>query len=537
MVTTAEALVAALKAWRVKRVFGVPGGSVLAVIEALSQEGIEFVLVKHENNGALMASAHAQLTGRPGVCLATGGPGTVNLLNGLTHAYMDRVPLLAITGQFPESTVPLITHQRLDQRQLLAPVVKWSARVDGENVDGVIDKALRIAVSDRPGPVHLDIAGNVAMSTVKGTFSHRPLQSSGGPPDPEACARARELLQQAKRPVIVAGLGALWDRAHDALLELVEGLRCPVMVTPKAKGVIPADHPQFAGVVGLGMEVDDLLLEVLRQGDLILAVGYDPVEVVGSWYRPWSVPTIHIDTLPNIDGFYGAEVELVGGIRACLTALRPTIRPAAEDWQGRAEILRRELRKHFAASIAACPQGVSPYQLMLALSQALPRETLVTCDVGAHKILACQVWPTFAPGAFLVSNGLSTMGFSLPAAIAARLHDPERPLLCLSGDGGLGMVLGELETAARLGLGFPIILFVDGSLSLIKVKQEERGYAAVGVDFSTPDWAGIATSFGARGVKTDSIETCLEETLVAIKERRLTLIEVTIDPSEYRQQM
>ncbi|NLN16910.1 MAG: thiamine pyrophosphate-binding protein [Firmicutes bacterium] len=537
MATTAEALAAALKAWGVERVFGVPGGTVLPVIEALGQEGIEFVLVKHENNGALMASAHAQLTGRPGVCLATGGPGTVNFINGLAHAHMDRAPVLAITGQFSESTVPLITHQRLDQRELLAPVVKWSARVDGENVQGVVDKALRIAASDRPGPVHLDIAGDAAGKAAKGGFRYGPVKSPAGPADRGECQRALELLQGAKRPVILAGLGVLWERAHDVLLEVVEKLQCPVMVTPKAKGVIPADHPQFAGVLGLGMAADSLLLEVLRQGDLIVTVGYDPVEVVGSWYRPWSVPTIHIDSLPNIEGFYQAEVELVGSIPASLQALLPEIAPSPEDWQGRAAILRRELREHFGESIPAALRGASPYQLIQALSQALPRETLVTCDVGAHKILACQVWPTFAPGAFLVSNGLSTMGFSLPAAIAARLHDPERPLLCLTGDGGLGMVLGELETAARLGLGFPIILFVDGSLSLIKVKQEEKGYPTVGVDFSTPDWAGIAKSFGARGVKTDSIDTCLKETLAAMEEGRLTLIAVEIDPREYRRQM
>lgn len=541
MVTTAQALAQTLKAWGVKRVFGVPGGSVLTVLEALNQEGIEFVLVKHENNGALMASAHAQLTGSPGVCLATGGPGTINLINGLTHAYLDRAPLLVITGQFSESTIPLITHQRLDQRQLLAPVVKWSAQVDGKNVHGVIEKALRIAVSQRPGPVHVDLAGDVAASPVKGTFSHGKysVQSPGGPADPAECQRASELLQKSKRPVILAGLGVLWDKAHDALLELVDKLKCPVMVTPKAKGVIPADHPQFAGVFGLGMAVDDLLLDVLRQGDLIVTVGYEPVEVVGSWYRPWpeGAPVIHIDGLPNIDGFYRAEAELVGNIGSSLKALLPKIHPSSGDWQGRAGLLRRELRQRFEESIPSSPTGVSPYELILALGQALPRETLVTCDVGAHKILSSQVWPTFEPGAFLVSNGLSTMGFSLPAAIAAKLHDPQRPLVCLTGDGGLGMVLGEMETAVRLGLGFPIILFVDGSLSLIKVKQEEKEYAPLGVDFGTPDWAGIASSFGARGVKADSIETCLKETLDAIDGQRLTLIEVKIDPGEYRKQM
>ncbi|MGI6037835.1 MAG: thiamine pyrophosphate-binding protein [Limnochordia bacterium] len=525
--TVAQIIAKTLAAWQITHVFGLPGGSNLGLVEALRQEGITFVLTKHENSAALMASTYARLTGSVGVCLATGGPGAINMINGVAHSLQDREPILILTGQFPEDTLPLIPHQRLDHGQFFRPVTKWSTTCTSANVGRVVEKALKIALSQRPGPVHIDLPANISKMEASGI--PQPWEVPLWAPTQEALEGARRLLKEGKKPLVLAGLNVLG--ARDAFLAFVEKLGAPVLLTPKAKGLLPADHPCLAGIAGLGMAVDKFLLPLFQEADLLITIGYDPIEVVPSWYRIGEVPVLHIDGVANVDGFYTEGTEVIGSIEITLESLLPELEE--RSWGSRVEELKDEVAKQLQGAVPKDLQGVSPSGFLRALGEAIPANTIVTCDTGAHKMLSCQYLP-LRGGKFLVSNGISTMGYSLPAAIAAR-HLCDDPILCLTGDGGLGMVLGELETAARAPKGFPIVVFCDSSLSLIKIKQHQGDYHPTGVDFGSIDWQAAAQMVGARGLMTDDLEEACQAVVESMESGELTVIGLQIDPREYYQ--
>jgi acetolactate synthase-1/2/3 large subunit len=308
------------------------------------------------------------------------------------------------------------------------------------------------------------------------------------------------LLARSSRPAIIAGIGALRSQAQDAVTELAHRWHAPVAVTPKGKGLIPEDDPLFAGVIE--MAGNDIVIGFLQRSDLILAAGLDVVEMDKPWLL--SAPVIHLDTVPNEEGYYPTEVELCGNVRILLKQIGERVSRKGV-WTDEELIQHRANLRDYV-----CPSSprLQPYQVVETFREAMGREAMATCDVGANKFLVGQVWKTYRAGTFMMSNGLSSMGYSLPTAATMKLLNPQRQVVAFVGDGGLAMYLGELETLTRLSVGLLIVVLVDNSLELIRRSQERRGYAEIGTTFTNPDFGLLARSFGLAYYHVASVDEC-----------------------------
>ncbi|HSW23720.1 MAG TPA: thiamine pyrophosphate-binding protein [Burkholderiaceae bacterium] len=531
---TSEVIIQYLARAGIGHLFGYPGDPTVEFLEAARRAEMQFVLGTREGTAGLMAEAYGQLTGRPGVCVSTLGPGSTNLVNAVGSAWLDRVPMIAISGQIETKREPTFTHQVIDHQTLFKPIAKWAAAVQPHTVGAIMRRALRTAMAERPGPVHLTTAADVVGATASDAAIVLP---------PLAALRSTQMfavsgvqadpvrrLQAARRPMILAGHSAVWSGAGAALQRLAETLSCPLVVAPMAKGIVPETHALYAGT--LDMACNGYVWDFLRGADLLLAIGFDAVELI----KPWSlaVPTIHIDTVPNTDQVFGAEIEIVGDIAAILHAIADAA-PSGARWT-HAEIAahRARLRELYGAGRVA--GRLNPSDVVDVVRAAMPADTIVSTDVGSHKLLVGQGWTTHSPRGLLMSNGLSSMGFSLPAAMTAKLLHPERPVVCFTGDGGLAMVQGELRTAATLKLAPLVVVFCDNSLNRIELKQAARHYPSWGTRIDATDIALLAQSMGCDGINVDSTRA-LEAALAAPRSTdRPLVIGATIDPAQYAAQ-
>jgi acetolactate synthase I/II/III large subunit len=538
-VSTASLLAGYVRAAGVRHVFGYPGESVIDFMEASRQHGLELVSAVREATAGFMAEAAAMVTGRPGVCLSTLGPGSTAVLNGVASATLDRVPVLAISGQIESSREQVFTHQVVDHGRMFAPVTKLALRLDpaaASSADAVARKALRTAVAERPGAVHLTVTADAWPAPAgdhEDVIAAPPLAAAAGTIDVHADSDPLRELRAARRPVILAGAAAVRCAAGPELARLAERAGIPVVVSPMAKGVLAEDHPYFAGV--LDMAGHRVLWDLLAGADLILAAGFDPVELIS----PWSVrtPVLHADTTPNTDQVYASRCELVGHVAAILGWI-------AAQWSGEPRWAEGDVAAHRARLRAAWQAGradgrLNPSDVVTIAREAAPPETIMTTDVGSHKIMACQAWQARLPRSVLVTNGLSAMGFGVPAAIAARLTRPDRPVIALVGDGGFAMTATELRIAAELGLPVTVVVFADGSLNRIELRQQLMGYPAAGTRMGATDLPALAEAMGCDGVRVDT-PAALDKALADLGERssgtRPLVVEARIDPAQYQAQ-
>jgi acetolactate synthase-1/2/3 large subunit len=516
----------------VRYVFGHPGGEVVDLIEGFRQAGLEFVLTRHETAGAFMAEAMASASGIPGVCVATLGPGATNLVTGVAQAHLDRAPLIAFTGQLPADRYEITTHQKLDLRSLFAPITKWQARLTPWNAADVIDRALREALRPRRGPVYIEVPSDVPRQPPSGAHSAPPSIFARGAPDLSAAvdrvaaARAAQLLCDSQRPVILVGMDANDDGTVGPLRFLAEEWRIPVMISPKAKGVFREDHPLFLGTIE--MLGTTRLYEYIDDADLVLMIGFDPVEFDRDWAA--SAPIIHIGPLPNDDRYYDTAAEIVGPVREGIDVLR-SVAGTATPKRSVDEI--RAFRDSFRAFVAPKRDRLTSQQVLAALRESLPEDALVTCDVGYNKAVTGQCMPMFAPKTFFMSNGLSSMGYGLAAALGLKLLHRDRRVACVLGDGGFAMVMAELETAVREKLGVTVVVLADDALSQIKAGQERKGYPVTGTTFGGLDYVAIAQGFGITGHDVRTVEEC-RAALHAPPSSAPTLIAAHVDPSAYQ---
>jgi acetolactate synthase-1/2/3 large subunit len=464
--------------------------------------------------------------------MSTLGPGSSNLVNAVANAYLDRVPMLALSGQIERKRAQTFTHQVLDHNRLFSPVSKWATEVAPDTVGGVMRRALRTAVAERPGPVHITTHADVVGAPAKDEPVALPpmkalragIQAFGGEAD------VVKRLRKAKRPAILAGIAAQRADAHHALARLASAAGIPVVVAPMAKGVLAEDHDYYAGT--LDMACNALMWDFLKGCDLILAAGFDAVELI----KPWSLsqPVIHVDAVPNSDQIYGADTELLGDIAAILDAI-------AVAWKGGAKWKPAEVKRHRdklrAAYYAGRVKGkLNPTDVIDAVRAALPKNAIATSDVGSHKLLVGQGWSAHEPRSVLMSNGLSSMGYSLPAAIVAQLLNPGRPVVCFVGDGGLAMVQGELRLAASLGLPLLVVVFCDNSLNRIEIKQANRKYPSWGTLIEPTDIARLAQSMACEGAAVERAPA-LERLLAQKRPKgRPLVIGAHIDPAQYTRQ-
>lgn len=518
----------------IEHIFGYPGDPSVELIEAARRNGIEFVLGRREGTAGLMAAAYGQLTGKPGVCLSTLGPGSSNLVNAVASAMLDRVPMIALSGQIDGKREHTFTHQVIDHGAVFGSVSKWVAPIRPDTVATVMRRAFRTAVADRPGPVHITTGADVVgAEATDAEIRLPPMTREGGGFEvysTDGNANPAALLRDARKPVIVAGIGAVRAGAGAALTNLAESAGCPVVVAPMAKGIIAEDNPYYAGT--LDMACNQFVWDFLSRADLIVAAGFDAVELI----KPWtpSAPVIHVDNTANTDQIYQADIEMVGDVGAALSALRD----GAGEGGKWAEVA---IAAHMSALkdlyyAGKTPGRLNPTDVVDVTRAVMPRDTLVTTDVGSHKLLVGQGWTAYTPRSVLMSNGLSSMGFSLPAAMTAKLIMPERDVVCFTGDGGLAMVQSELGLAASLKLGMTIVVFCDNSLNRIELKQMARQYPSSGTVIESTDMVKLAESMSCDGIAVDNIADLEKALSAGPAPDRPLVIGATIDPAQYAAQ-
>jgi acetolactate synthase-1/2/3 large subunit len=531
--TVVEALARSLRARGVRRMFGIPGGeSSLDLIEAARRAGIGFVLARHESAAGIMAAASAEVEGRLGVVIATRGPGTANAANGMAQAALDRNPVALVTDGFSAAALDYVTHQWFDQRALLAPLAKGHALLEGSAAPADIERLLVLALAPRRGPVHLELTGAAARTEVAMSPAPRKADKRPAAPDRAALERARALLATARRPLLIAGLEAAEPGVAAPLRRLLRALRCPALLTYKAKGVVADADPRLVGLFTGGAAERG----VVGAADLIVTVGLDPVELIP---QPWgyAAPVLELSLARHPVRYVDAAAALFGDLAASLNGLAPSARRGA--WP-RAEIatLRASMRARLA--YRGTGGGLSPQAVVeeaARVAAALPGWPRATVDAGAHMFCATAFWPCRAPRDLLISNGLATMGFALPAAIASALADPRRTTLAFTGDGGLAMCLGELVTAVETGARVVIVVFNDAALSLIDIKQQQRRLAVAGVRGRRVDFALAMRAAGGWGVRVRSVAAYRRALEQAFAQSGPALIDVAVDPSGYLPQM
>lgn len=514
MTTTAPAYAIAtgLAAGGVRYLFGMPGGNSLDVIGACEAAGIRFVLAHTETGAAIMATAYAELTGTVGACVMTRGPGAASAVNGAAQAQQDRQPLLLFCDTVDEASSARIAHQNIDQRAMFAPVTKWSTTLGAAASEEVVRDAIRTATTPPRGSVHID-------------FDPR-YDGRHAPPRPPAeygsMAEVAGVLEGARRPVIVAGVGA---RTHSAAIRrLVDGSAIPVLMTYKAKGIVPDSGPNAAGTF-TGARADGAVLD---EADLILTLGLDSIELVPNTWS-YRAPVVALTDAPDRYRYLVADITVVGPLAALLQQL-PNLN---DSWPVDFAAQRRDVIDRALLEGRATRPGIAPWDIVRIVRAAAAPNSVATVDAGAHMLVAMPLWKTEEPGQVLISSGLATMGYSLPAAVGAALATPDARVYCFVGDGGLSMSLGELETVARLRLPITVIVFNDNTLALIKAKQEPRGHGGpAAVQYSRTDFATVAAGMNIRGT-TVNVEAELRAAL-ASEDAGPQLIDVRVDADTYR---
>jgi acetolactate synthase I/II/III large subunit len=494
-------------------VFGFPGGGPnLEVVGAVGDAGLRFVLAHGETTACMMAATYGLLVGRPALAIATRGPGAACAVNGAAQATLDRFPLLIVTDCVPSEQHHHFAHQRFDQQQLFAAVTKWSGRLATPHAVETVSAALDVAGARPAGAVHLDYDPTGQAMVV-------PAPSVPARSTDDVIGQAADLIRTAAKPVVIVGLEA--HASPHAVLAAVERLGCPALTTYQAIGVIPEGHPQLAGLFTSGAIEAPLLFEA----DLILTIGFDQVEPMPTAWR-YDVPVVAISEVPACATLAPLTIEVIGSLALMLDHVVTT---SCTGWVS--DSGARALADVRAALAGTSRGNFGPLELAAAVAAATPSHATATVDAGAHFLAIMPFWPATGPLQLLISNGLATMGFALPAAIAAALARPGRPVVCMVGDGGLAMTLAELETLARLQLPVTVVVFDDAALSLIEVKQKAGQGGSAAVRFAPVDYAQVAVAMGLdAAVVTTSAEIA---TLLADGWDRPRLIDARIDPSSY----
>ena len=503
MSNTAEIIGKRLYQAGCRRAFGIPGGEVLDLMEGLKNAGIEFFLTKHENSAGFMAEGGYHVDGAPAVLLATLGPGVANAVNVVTNALQERVPMIFLTGCVDASDKLTYTHQIFNHGELLKSVTKASITVVDGMVDVSIDKAVSISMDGQPGPVHVDVPIGVASKkqhtndvTNEKQLLVRNIPSPAVPAFGVELETARKFLSDAKQPIMVAGLDVLNQSAEEEVKKFVLDFRIPLITTYKAKGIIPEDNPLSLGSAGLSPMADQHLLPLVQESDLILAAGYDPIEMRLGWRNPWGKKgkVIEFTAIPNTHYMHQADLSFVGHIGEGLKTLRKGISPSPVWESSEPKKVRNKLKSIFSGR-----QKWGPGVVIETVRKILPANGVATVDSGAHRILLSQIWECYEPRRLLQSTGLCTMGCAVPLAMGFKIASPERPVVAFTGDAGLEMVLGELATLRDLKLPVVVVVFVDESLALIELKQRRLGMLNLGVDFGPTNFPKVAEALGGEG--------------------------------------
>lgn len=528
-----DLFVKALENEGVQYVFGVPGEENEDLLFSLDQSSIQFIPTRHEQGAAFMADVWGRITGEAGVCLSTLGPGATNLMTGIADANLDKSPVVAITGQGDLDRLHNTSHQNLDVVSMFRPITKWNTAISTPHiVPEVIRKAFKLAELEKPGATHIELSEDVAKEDTGETNLIRPEDIRRPAPDPEAVDRTLELIRNARRPLIIAGNGAIRKQASKHLLRLTDTFDIPVAHTFMGKGAVSDKNQHSLHSIGLGFK--DYVIEAVERADLILTIGYDIAEYAPEAWNPENSNTIvHIDFEPaEVYTHYRPEVEIIADISTTLGKLNKRLNAGDLHFENNwyADIRVRINKDIKSYSLEEGDDFTIPGTLNI-IREVLPDHGLLISDVGSHKMWIVRNFPTWCPNGCIISNGLASMGIALPGGIAASLQNPDRPIVAASGDGGFMMNVQELETTKRLDVGFTAVVFNDNDYGLISWKQQMSAGKSTGTRISNPDFKTLAESFGIKGYRPETVSELNQQLEHVIGSQELSVVEIPVDPS------
>ncbi|HFC05508.1 MAG TPA: thiamine pyrophosphate-binding protein [Rhizobiales bacterium] len=530
MVTASDIIAQRLYDAGCRHAFGIPGGEVLVLMEALDRAGIKIHLVKHENCAGFMGEGVFHFDGAPAILIATIGPGIANGINVIANALQDRVPMIALTGCVPSLEQHSYTHQVLDHLKLAQEVTKAAFRVVANTAAIIADKAVAIALEDRQGPVLLDVPIDVQKSKENPDWPRRAALSPIGPAAGADLDLARNWFGQSEKPVVIAGVDVLNQNGAQAVAQFCRDHSIPLITTYKAKGILPETDSLALGGAGLAPSADAKLLPLVKASDCIILAGYDPIEMRMGWQNVWGkgARVIEFSAVANHHYMHQAALNFVGNVAAGLAVLAVDNRPKASWPDGEPQAVRAQLRQALQLD-----EDWGPAAVIDECRKALPDDTIVTVDSGAHRILLSQAWQCLEPRGMLQSSALCTMGCAVPLAAGRKIAEPSRPVAAFVGDAGVEMFLGELSTIREEKLGIPIIVFVDESLGLIELKQRGSQMASLAVDFGGTDLPAVAKAMGGYGSWCDNRNDIRREVSAALDRDSFTLIAARIGRKAY----
>ncbi|GAA6157554.1 acetolactate synthase large subunit [Pyruvatibacter sp. HU-CL02332] len=520
----------------ITHIFGVPGEENADFMMSLEGSPIQFILTRHEQGAAFMAEVYGRLTGNPAGCLGTLGPGATNLITGVADANMDRAPMLVLTGQGATARQHKESHQIMDVVGMYEPVTKWAYSVNhADAIPEIIRKAVRLARTEKPGAVLVELPEDIAKhETDRTPMQPRRFRRPG--PDDKITDRAFDMIRNAKRPLILAGNGAIRKRASSQLRTLCETTGIGVMSTFMGKGAVDMDADYCLYTIGLGQR--DVVSLAIDDADLIITLGYDMVEYHPKLWNPGGKKDIiHIDFLPaEIDRNYHPKCELIGDVAHSLWMLNERI------WRHRDELsfdlepqrkIRARMKEELEAHCDDDTEGsIRPQKALWDVRQALGKDDILLSGVGAHKMWIARHYQCHEPNTCLIPNGFCSMGMPLPGAIAADMVHPDRRIFAIAGDGDFMMNVQEMETASRMKSNITVMVWEDGGYGLISWKQENEFNRHTNLSFTNPDWMKLADSFGWQGQYVPDSRDLREALDKALAHEGPSLVVIPIDYRE-----
>lgn len=528
---TADLLVKCLEEEGVEYIFGIPGEETLDLMNSISaSKTIKFITTRHEQSAAFMADVYGRLTGKAGVCLSTLGPGATNLVTGVADANLDGAPLVAITGQVGTDRMHITSHQYLDLSKVFEPITKRTKQVlRPDTVPEIVRIAFKYAETAKQGATHIDLPNNIAKMQVEGIplKEIKPKQSDATEISLECAA---SMITNARNPVVLVGTESVHSNASDAIKVFAERLKIPVINTMMAKGMIPFNNKYSMWTFGIPQK--DYLDKLFEQADVVVAVGYDIVEMNPmKWNKDNRINIIHIgQEVAHVNKYYQPKVEVIGEINNSIDKIMQLSSRTVEPILA-LEIKRRMEEEHYSyATDQAFP--MKPQRIINDLQKALGEDDILISDVGAHKMWIARHYNCRKPNTCVISNGFASMGIAIPGAIAAKLINPRKNVVAVTGDGGFMMNCQELETACRIGTPFVTLIMNDESYGLIKWKQMEQFNKATYVDFTNPDFELFAKSMHCIGYRITKADQLLPTLLEAMSQKVPAIIDCRVDYSE-----
>ncbi len=501
----------------VEYIFGLPGEENLDLLQSLKGSKIKLILTRHEQGAAFMAATYGRLTGKPGVCLATLGPGATNFVTGAAYAQLGGMPLLMITGQKPIKKSKQGRFQIVDVVDMMRPLTKYTRQiVNGNVIPSVVREAFRIATEERPGAVHIELPEDIAEEeadahTLYPSFVRRPH------PDKKALDAALEMIHLSKRPLLLIGASANRNRTGAAMESFLDQTGIYFFNTQMGKGVVDERHPQFLGTAALSD--DDYVHKAIDTADLIINIGHDVIEKPPFFMREDGCNVIHINYFSaQVDPVYFPQVEVVGDIASSVEYLAENVHRQSNWELDTFKQIKDDVESHIRKYFGDTRFPMLPQRIVNEIRQLMPDDGIITLDNGVYKIWFARNYKAYEANTVLLDNALATMGAGLPSAMGAKITYPDRKVVAICGDGGFMMNSQELETAMRLKLNLVVIILNDSAYGMIKWKQEGMGFDDFGLDFNNPDFVKYAEAYGAKGYRiqssqdfTDRLASCLQE--------------------------